>query len=312
MAVSETSKSSGAVDGDRLLSPRDLADAIGASESSLRRWIDSGDIRISRTAGGHRRVPLREAVQFIRKIGAVVVRPDVLHLPQPSSSEGSYDAPSDGKLADEQLLFTALREGRRDVANGLVLSWYLQGRTLHELFDGPVRGAMSLVGELWKHEGRGILLEHRATDICLSLVTSLRSLLPPPPDAAPLAIGGAPAGDPYQIPSLMAATVLAEAGVRDVNFGPGTPLDLLVAEAALTGAKLVWLSVSAVSDAKALRAGIKRLATRLSAHGVELVIGGHGLADVLPRVVPNVHSMRSLDELAAFAHGLAGRVASAG
>src|SRR6187549_491727 len=220
MTVSETSKSSVPVDGDRLLSPRDLADAIGASESSLRRWIDNGDIRISRTAGGHRRVPLREAVQFIRKIGAVVVRPEVLHLPPSSlglSSSASSAAPSGGKGSDEQFLFAALRDGRRDLANGLVLSWYLQGRTLHELFDGPVRGAMSLVGELWKHEGRGILLEHRATDICLALVTSLRSLLPSPPDAAPLAIGGAPTGDPYQIPSLMAATVLAEAGVRDVN-----------------------------------------------------------------------------------------------
>jgi hypothetical protein len=310
MAVSETSKSSGPVDGDRLLSPRDLADAIGASESSLRRWIDSGDIRISRTAGGHRRVPLREAVQFIRKIGAVVVRPEVLHLP-PSPAPSSH-ALLDENVGDEQLLFAAVRDGRRDVANGLALSWYLQGRTLHELFDGPVRGAMSLVGELWKHEGRGILLEHRATDICLALVTGLRTLLPSPPETAPLAIGGAPAGDPYQIPSLMAATVLAEAGVRDVNFGPGTPLDLLAEEAALTGAKLVWLSVSAVSDAKALRAGVKQLAARLSAHGVELVIGGHGSADVLPRAVPNVHPMRSLGKLAAFARGLARHVASGG
>jgi methanogenic corrinoid protein MtbC1 len=306
MASIETSKSPESVSGDLLLSPRDLADAIGASESSLRRWIDSGDIRISRTAGGHRRVPLREAVQFIRKIGAVVVRPEVLHLPPgPAPS-------SDAKVSDEQLLFAALRDGRRDVANGLALSWYLQGRTLHELFDGPMRGAMTLVGELWKHEGRGILLEHRATDICLALVASLRSLLPASAETAPLAIGGAPAGDPYQIPSLMAATVLAEAGVRDVNFGPGTPLDLLAAEAALTGAKLVWVSVSAVSDAKALRAAIKRLAGQLSARNVELVIGGHGSADVAPRAAPNVHPMRSLGELAAFARGLAGRAAAAG
>ena len=63
-----------------LLTPKELADAIGASESSLRRWVDSGQINMSRTAGGHRRIPLAEAIQFIRGIGATVVRPEMLGL----------------------------------------------------------------------------------------------------------------------------------------------------------------------------------------------------------------------------------------
>jgi excisionase family DNA binding protein len=37
-----------------VLSPRELARAIGVSESSLKRWADDGRIRFSRTAGGHR------------------------------------------------------------------------------------------------------------------------------------------------------------------------------------------------------------------------------------------------------------------
>src|SRR5687767_2559257 len=91
--------------GNELLTPKDLAAAIGASESSLRRWIDSGDIRVSRTAGGHRRIPLGEAVQFIRKIGAVIVRPEVLNMP-PAPILG------DTASVDEGRLFAALREGR--------------------------------------------------------------------------------------------------------------------------------------------------------------------------------------------------------
>src|SRR5581483_8127657 len=125
MAEEESSKSVGAMDLETLVSPRDIAEAIGASESSLRRWIDSGDIRISRTAGGHRRVPLREAVQFIRKIGAVVVRPEALHLPSPGPS-----APTETH-EDAEALFAALHEGRRDLAGALALSWYMKGRPLH-------------------------------------------------------------------------------------------------------------------------------------------------------------------------------------
>ena len=66
--------------GKSLLTPKELAEALGASESSVRRWVDSGDIRIARTAGGHRRIPLTEAIRFIRLINAPVVRPELLGL----------------------------------------------------------------------------------------------------------------------------------------------------------------------------------------------------------------------------------------
>ena len=115
---------------DALLSPKDLAVTIGVSESSVRRWIDNGDIRISRTAGGHRRLPLSEAVQFIRRMGAVVVRPDVLNFPAVAPVDANQ-----GSDADERLLLAALQDGRRDVARGLVLSWYLRGQSLDEIFE---------------------------------------------------------------------------------------------------------------------------------------------------------------------------------
>ena len=60
--------------------------------------------------------------------------------------------------------------GHARVARGLILSWYLDGRTLPALFDGPVRAAMHKVGDLWRHDPRGILVEHRATEICAAAV----------------------------------------------------------------------------------------------------------------------------------------------
>jgi excisionase family DNA binding protein len=65
----------------RLLSPRQLATAIGVSESSLKRWIDDGLLSAARTAGKHRRIPLAEAIRFIRSQRAPLVRPDALGLP---------------------------------------------------------------------------------------------------------------------------------------------------------------------------------------------------------------------------------------
>jgi methanogenic corrinoid protein MtbC1 len=254
---------------------------------------------MSRTAGGHRRIPLAEAVRFIRETGATVVRPELL---------GLDDLPVVGPLvlgvSPDERLFQALIAGDAKVARGLILAWYLDGRSLPTLFDGPVRAAMYKVGDLWRHDPRGILVEHRATEICAAALDRLHDLLPVIDDRAPVALGGAPQGDPYVLPSRMAALVLADAGFRDVNFGPDTPVELLADEAAARKARLVWLSISAIADDRSLRTSIARLADSLAAHPIDLVIGGARSPDVVPRGAPGVNVIGSMGELAAFARGI--------
>jgi excisionase family DNA binding protein len=290
-----------------LLTTKELADAIGASESSLRRWVDSGDIRMSRTAGGHRRIPLGEAVQFIRKIGATVVRPDLLGLGEPHRSSAHLLG-----LSDEDQLFESLRAGDRELARGMLASWYVEGTSLPSLFDGPMRGALHRLGELWKHDERGILIEHRATEICIEAIAAIRNLMPAVDQRAPVALGGAPEGDPYQIPSLMAGAILAEAGFRELNFGANTPVALLGGEAVKHGARLVWLSISVAQEAKSLRTSIKNLVTILAQHRIELVLGGRCCAPSMLRGIENLNVIGSMSELDAFARGLRSGVALGG
>src|SRR3954454_9469853 len=92
-----------------LLTPKELADVIGASESSLRRWVDAGSIRMSRTAGGYRRIPLAEVIRFIRESGATVVRPDLLGLEDVARAAEAGEPGG----ADDQKLFEALAAGER-------------------------------------------------------------------------------------------------------------------------------------------------------------------------------------------------------
>jgi len=282
-----------------LLTPKDLADAIGASESALRRWVDGGRIRMSRTAGGHRRIPLQEAIRFIRQSGATIVRPEMLGLNQLAvESEASIGTSRDDAL------FNALRVGNGAVARGLIISSYLEGLGLAALFDGPVRSAMDRVGQLWQHEPRGIMVEHRATGICVETIAELRGLLPIVEEHSPLAIGGAPQDDPYQLPTMMAAAVLAEAGFRDINFGANTPVELLAQEAIDRKARLVWLSLSAEQDQKPLRAAIKKLADALAKHQIDLILGGRFSGACVPRSMSNVRLVASMSDLSAMGRGM--------
>ena len=49
-----------------VVSTSEFAEAIGISESSARRLADSGEIRIQSAQGGHRKIPVSEAIRYVR------------------------------------------------------------------------------------------------------------------------------------------------------------------------------------------------------------------------------------------------------
>jgi len=285
---------------EKLLTTKELGEAIGASPSSMRRWTNSGAIRTARTVGGHRRIALSEAIRFVRQSKATVVRPDLLGLPDLPSTPAGEPL---GERSLENRFYEALRTGDAKTATGCMSGLFLSGVSVPSICDGAVRSAMQRIGELWREDVRGILIEHRATTICLHALGVLRQMIGEPAASAPVALGGAPDGDPYLLPSMMAGCVLAESGYRDVNFGPETPLELLANAAEENKAAVVWLSVKSVADRAKLLREINDLAGRLGTLGIKLVVGGSGIESLAIRPTKNVHIMQTMAELGAFARG---------
>jgi excisionase family DNA binding protein len=281
------------------LSPRELAEALAVSESSVKRWADEGHIAVTRTGGGHRRIALEEVVRFVRRSNASVSRPEILgfeetgHVPWQHLSEQELEAQ----------VYEALVQGQSAKAFGLIHGPFLGGRPLAWIFDGPVRSAMHRLGELWKHQDDGILLEHRATDICVQAVMRIRLSLPVD-SQAPGSVGGAGPGDPYLLPTFMAATVLRDVGMNDTNLGPRTPLAVFREAVGRFNPRLVWLSVSVEQAAEALRPELVKLSEDLSAHGASLVIGGQAVGKLADLRHPNLTIGHSMAELSTFARGL--------
>jgi excisionase family DNA binding protein len=279
------------------LSPRDLAKAVGVSESSVKRWIDGGRIRAHRTAGGHRRVALGEAIRFVREAGLPLVRPDLLGLSDlPASGAGS--------LADERpaQLLTLLRDGSAAAARGLLVSWYLEGACIAELSDGPLRSSLEALGELWQHGEEGIVVEHRATEIWLQAVHQLRLLLPAAGEGAPLAVGGSPGID--LCGSQLASALMAEAGWRSVNLGAHTPPDILARAVEDLRPRLVWLSLTHAESAHDLGSRIGCLLEVLDRTDGVLMVGGRSRHRAGLPAHPRIHEGGSMADLAGFARGL--------
>jgi MerR family transcriptional regulator, light-induced transcriptional regulator len=279
-----------------LISPRDLAEAVGVSESSVKRWADDGMIRVARTAGGHRRIELSEAVRFIRESGLPVVRPERLGIMR---LEGEA-----GRSAADQAFRHALLDGSAERARAFLVSQYLSGASIAQICDGVVASAMHDIGELWKHDESGIVIEHRATDVCAQALNHLRALLPAAGDDAPVAVGGAPSGDPYMLASIAVAATLGSEGWRDINLGPQTPLEYLAVAAVQWHARLAWVSISVEEVAQEMAGPLGGLASRLAGEGVHLVVGGRASSPRLASAGRGIHVVRSLGELAAFARGI--------
>lgn len=335
-----------------------MGQAIGVSRSSMKRWVDEGRIRAPKTMGGHRRIAVSEAIRFIRESGLPIKDPEILGLVELGVNTGEPDTgvAKDGiavagrgdrdretggvgkaGIAEPEgvagRLVSALLRGDEAAFRREMIQPYVKGESLPAFFDGPFQDAMARIGEIWLTADNGIMIEHRSVTIAVGAMHRLMALMPEPeenPDA-PLAIGGAIAGDPYLLPSLVGSVVLRSEGWRVVNLGPDTPASAFasaVDDAIRNGDSrglLLWVSVSVSEpDEKEVEA-LLSLAASLSETGgsvgrdgargsdvglgrVPMLLGGRGVSalrvpsDAAARVLP------SMSALMAFAEGLrAGR-----
>jgi excisionase family DNA binding protein len=278
---------------DPLLSPREVADALGVSESSVKRWVDGGDLVAQRTAGGHRRIARSEALRFARSRCVLPARPELLSFVGAKLEDAAL---GEGERA--AAFHAALLADDRPRSLNLLTSAFLAGTSIATLCDGPVRFALEAIGEVWKHDPKGILVEHRATDLCLNALGVLRASLPAPAADAPVAVGSAGPDDPYLLPGWMCAAVLAELGFRDINLGPRTPVATKLAAVQSYRPLLVWHTASvAGGEIEEIAAGLRRIAP-----DARLVLGGRAAAASAPP--PGVVALASMRELQAFARGL--------
>jgi methanogenic corrinoid protein MtbC1 len=124
--------------------------------------------------------------------------------------------------------------------------------------------------------------------------------LPPIPATAPTAIGGAPEGDPYQLPTALVELSLREVGWNATSLGSHLPINSFLRAIDDQAPQLVWLSVSAIGDEATFIAEQRRVAEALS-DNVPLLVGGRALTDEIRpklRYTAYCDSLRNLVELA--------------
>lgn len=283
------------------LSPKQAAQALGVSESSVKRWCDLGTVPVIRTAGGHRRIPLKSLEDFLSG-GA-----DLSSTADPGSRANSDEdqkpsvSPSDtrdqgDRLVQIQARFAhALVEGDEDDARSLIAELIESGFAKAQAVDFLVTDAMRRLGVRWENGELAIYQERRACGICSSLMQELRRSIATP-EGAPIAIGGAASGDLYQLPTQMIELALCEMGWKATSLGCNLPIESFTEAIREYKPQLLWLSLSDVPDRERLVVDFNQMVDHLPEETV-VIIGGRAATDSLrPRLRYSAHC-DSLDHL---------------
>jgi len=221
-----------------LFSPKQVARAISVSESSIKRWCDSGRIPTQYTAGGHRRIPIAGLIAFLKTSKYEIARPEVLGLP---ATAGQTDWVFERAFKQ---LTAALLQGDHDLTRRIILDLYLANHTLYRICDEVIAKAFFSIGDRWACGDAEVFEERRACQICTSVLHEVGLTLKAPPEYAPLAIGCTPPGDQYTIATTMAELVLREANWRAVSLGSNLPFDTMQSAIQKHKPQIFWLSVS--------------------------------------------------------------------
>lgn len=275
------------------VSPRQVADALGVSESSVKRWSDQGLMETAHTAGGHRKLVLADVLRFVREQGYDIHAPEALGLP------GRKLVDTDDARAQ---VVAALVSGDADTARRLLVGLYTRGVPLTEVLDHVLGPAMREVGSRWEHGSVQVFEEHRATWIAMRALADLRALLPLRRSKRRTAVVATLNGDPYTVAVTMAELTLLELGWATTNLGPDTPTFTLVEAIGKLRPRLLGLGINYLWPGFAEAYGTVADAAR--AQHTAIVVGGPGLTDEARTQIHFAARCDSMRELADFASSL--------
>ncbi len=283
--------------------PKQLARALQVSESSVKRWCDRGDIRTDKTVGGHRRIPKRSFLEFLRETNRRLVRPDELFAGEytpigderKTAGDPMQDLQEDQQIRDH--LARSLVSGNEPECRRAISAWCAQHSSIASLGDELLCPVLREIGEGWRCGEVDVFQERLGCDICARLIHDLRRSFGEPNASAPLAMGGTPSGDHYQLSNQMVELVFRESGWRTIAVGTNLPFESLLAAAHAHQPRVFWLSVSYIECERTFLETFRAFSSGLPTSTL-LVVGGRALhEEIRPSMTFSAHC-DSLKQLA--------------
>jgi excisionase family DNA binding protein len=297
-------------------SPKQVAQALQVSESSVKRWCDRGVIRTDRTHGGHRRIPLEYLMEFLESTNRRIIDPHAIGLQDHRQLNRdalaglelqAVQRTDDDSLVSDPMLREqferALLAGDEEQCRKVISSWYTLHGGMVSVADELLAPTFHAIGELWECGRADVYQERRGCEICIRLIHELRRLVSEPTPAAPLAMGGTSEHDHYQVANQLIEIIFREAGWRTISLGSAVPFSSMLSAIERYRPRVYWLSVSYIADEENFLKQFQDFATAIPT-GTMLVVGGRCLTESLRRRMQFAAYCDSLRQLSMLARSL--------
>ena len=259
-----------------LYTSAEAAALLGVSPSTVKRWVDEGELAAERTVGGHRRIA-RAALEAFRA-----------RLQATATTTGPADELVDQLLAGgaPQRLEAHLLALRADAGGAAALA-------------ARVAAALCVLGERWQRGVVSVVEEHLASE---RLARALARLVEwtPLAEGAPRALLCTALGEEHTLGLSLVELILREAGWETLWSGRATPQSELIEAIgdANKRIRLVAMSASVVSrDERALARAEQAVGAACARAGATLLVGGDGAWPERPRHARLVRDLGEADRL---------------
>lgn len=244
----------------------DVARALGAGVSSIKRWTDDGELRSIRTVGGHRRYELGAVWQFARS--RALSTDSLPPLDEIDVDPAGLIAPSAEELCGT--LVAALREGDAPVVRRALARHAIWDGGSAAFFDRIIGRALELIGDDWAAGDATADEEHRASN---TLIDWLERLRPAGEPTAGLALLCCPPGELHEIPLRLARTILEWNGWSTDYLGASLPWEAFANAIESHRPRLVLSSARSAEPFEG--EPFQRIAALCRRRNAALGIGGH-------------------------------------
>lgn len=207
-----------------------MAQLLGVTETTVKRWADAQLLPCMRTPGGHRKFLPHEVLTFAQQHGYRLQEP-LATAPFPAAWE-PY----------REWLYRWLLEGDARTVSAQLSAWLATGIELSTLYDEVVCPVLERIGTEWEHGTLSVGQEHVASNALLEALHSLRQRTQVPSPGRWRAICAALEHEEHILGLLMAAHVLESEGFQVDFLGARTPAGDLIEWLKTHPASLLCLS----------------------------------------------------------------------
>jgi len=278
-----------------LYSPKKVAAAIGASESSLKRWCDAGVVKAVKTPGGHRKIARSEVLAFAKRKKYHLRDPLAIGLPDINAVDFS-------SIDQAKTSFLTAVIGSDSISSHKILcALFIQGHSIAAIFDTVVSPVFF---EIASKRKRGEITENQesmATQICHESLLELKTIIAQVTAESPVAIGASLEGDEFPLVTLGAELCLKDSGWSATSLGANQSVNSILQSVTGLQPSFIWVSAVMVKDQASFIARLRELSDSMIKAIKVTVIGEGGMEAEIKKQLPTVHYGKDFAQLVTLA-----------